>query len=73
MLSWVHEFGYIKISRSGSLLERGPFDTSVFQAEKLDYAGPPVCIKPIEQRRETSVVMNIDGPPLKFEDLGVKL
>ena len=73
MLSWAHGFGYIKISRSGCMLERSLFDTSVFQAEKLDYAGPPECKTPIEQRREPSVVMNIDGSPLKLEDLGVQL
>jgi hypothetical protein len=73
MLSWSHGYGYIKISRAGSLLERGLFDSSVFQAERLDYAGPPVCIEPIEQRRDTSVVMNVDAPPLKFVALGVKI
>jgi len=73
MLSWEHGFGYLKISRSGSLLERGLFDTSVYQPERLDYAGPPVCIKPIVQIRAPSIVRNAKHSPLRFEDLGVQL
>ena len=48
--SWVNGDGYVLVSKSGVLLERGPFDRIIWQPERLDYAGGAVCDSGLEQR-----------------------
>ena len=39
---WAAGIGWFNVSRAGSLLARTIVDTSVWQPERLDFAGPPV-------------------------------
>ena len=48
---WVSGVGRFDVSKSGSLLERSLFDTSVWQTNRIDFAGGAKCRKPLEQRR----------------------
>ena len=54
---WAHGFGYIKISQSGTLLERCLFDTSVWRANHLDFIAPAHCVSPLEQRHREAVLI----------------
>lgn len=53
---WVAGHGYIKISRSGSMLPRTLIDTSVWQANRLDFAAGAACHPPLQQHRGAPVV-----------------
>ncbi len=44
---WAYDFGWVKISRAGTLLSRIPIDMAVYQASRLDFAGPPNCNYPV--------------------------
>lgn len=46
---WIAGYGYIFISKSGALLERSIFDTTVFSPERLDFVAGAQCID-CEQR-----------------------
>ncbi len=48
---WLAGHGYVLVSGSGSLLERGLFDNAVYQASRLDYASGAVTGEGLEQRR----------------------
>jgi len=49
---WLAGYGYIKISRSGSLLPRTIFDLAVFSPERLDFvAGAKLMNATLSQRR----------------------
>lgn len=48
---WAAGFGHFEVSASGSLLERGMFDASVWQTNRIDFAGGASCEPPLEQRR----------------------
>ncbi|MBN2427884.1 MAG: hypothetical protein JXK94_06090 [Deltaproteobacteria bacterium] len=48
--SWLTGYGYYAISKAGTLLERGPFDFSVWQPERLDFAGKTVCAEGLVQK-----------------------
>ncbi len=48
---WLGGHGRFDISASGALLERTLIDASVWQPERLDFAGGAVCQDGIEQRR----------------------
>lgn len=39
---WAAGFGWIKVSKSGRPLKRSLLDDSVYQPERLDFAGPPI-------------------------------
>lgn len=41
-LSWLKGYGFMAISKCGSLLERTFFDTAVYSPERLDYVGTPL-------------------------------
>jgi hypothetical protein len=61
---WLAGHGHIEFSASGSLLERCPIDSAVWQAERLDFAAGAACEPPLEQRRPAPEVHNNDAPPL---------
>ncbi|AUH64061.1 hypothetical protein CX676_07725 [Paracoccus zhejiangensis] len=61
---WLAGYGEIRISGSGQLLERGLFDTAVWQPERLDFAAGAKCSKDLEQKRGEPVLLNHDGAPL---------
>jgi hypothetical protein len=48
---WKAGYGRIEFSAAGSLLLRCPFDSSVWQGERLDFAGPPVLHDGLTQRK----------------------
>lgn len=50
------------VSKSGSLLERYPFDLAVYQPERLDFAAEPICEPPIERRPPEPLFWNEGGP-----------
>ena len=57
---WAAGHGHFEVSKSGSLLERSLFDTSVWQSNRLDFAGGSKCNAPLVQKR--GVPLLIDGP-----------
>jgi hypothetical protein len=54
---WAHGHGYIEISKSGAFLERTPVDSSVFQANRLDFAAGASCKAPLYQDRGDPVII----------------
>ncbi|MFH0959511.1 MAG: hypothetical protein V1897_12480 [Pseudomonadota bacterium] len=48
---WLAGYGRFDISKCGSLLERTIVDTSVWQPERLDFAGGAVVVEPLAQER----------------------
>lgn len=48
---WAAGHGYFDVSSSGSLLERGVFDATVWQTNRIDFAGGADCKLPLQQRR----------------------
>lgn len=57
---WSMGYGHFEISKSGSLLERGVFDTSVWQTNHLDFAAGAECGHGLEQRRGVPEVFGHD-------------
>lgn len=49
--TWLKGHGYIKVSKSGQLLERCVLDTAVFQTNRIDYCAPAICEKPLKQKK----------------------
>lgn len=54
---WAQGHGHIEISKSGSLLVRGMFDTSVWQTNRIDFAAGAKCHDGIEQRRGEPILI----------------
>ena len=54
---WACEHGHIEISKSGAFLERTPVDSSVWQANRLDFAAGAACKPPLYQDRGDPVVI----------------
>ncbi|MBB5408871.1 hypothetical protein HDG34_002808 [Paraburkholderia sp. HC6.4b] len=52
---WAAGHGHVEVSSSGSLLERGVFDSTVWQTNRIDFAGGADCKPPLEQRRHPLV------------------
>lgn len=48
---WAMGIGEFAVSKSGSLLERGQFDGSVWQSNRIDFAAGAKCHDGLEQRR----------------------
>jgi hypothetical protein len=48
---WAKGYGNFEVSKSGSLLERGLFDASVWQTNRIDFASGAKCHGELEQRR----------------------
>lgn len=59
---WAMGFGHFEVSQSGVLLERGVFDTSVWQTNHLDFAAGANCRDGLEQRRGEPVVFGCEQP-----------
>jgi hypothetical protein len=53
---WAHGHGRYEVSKSGSLLERGVFDSTVWQTNRIDFAAGADCAEGLEQRRGAPVV-----------------
>ena len=54
---WASGYGHFEVSKSGSLLERALFDTSVWQSNRIDFAGGAKCHAPLEQQRGSPIVV----------------
>jgi len=54
---WASGIGHFEVSKSGSLLERGLFDSSVWQTNRIDFAAGAKCHDGLEQRRGTPSLM----------------
>ncbi len=54
---WAAGHGRFEVSSSGSMLERGMFDASVWQTNRIDFVGGAVCDAPLEQRRGFPVLL----------------
>ncbi|MFM0089021.1 hypothetical protein PQR46_19100 [Paraburkholderia sediminicola] len=52
---WAAGHGHFEVSSSGSLLERGVFDSTVWQTNRIDFAGGAYCEPPLQQRRDPRV------------------
>lgn len=48
---WASGVGRFEVSKSGSMLERGLFDGSVWQSNRIDFAAGAKCHDGLEQRR----------------------
>lgn len=53
---WAKGYGHYEVSKSGSLLERGLFDTSVWQTNRIDFAAGAKCHGELEQKRGDPVL-----------------
>ena len=56
-LLWAKGIGHFEVSKSGSLLERGLFDGSVWQTNRIDFAAGAKCYDGLEQRRGDPVLI----------------
>lgn len=61
---WLAGKGRIQISASGGMLLRAPIDASVFQPERLDFAGGAECVAPLRQQLPAPKVFNPDAAAL---------
>jgi hypothetical protein len=79
---WLNGYGRIQLSRSGAMLERVTFDTSVWQPERLDYVAGAKCSKPLERRpvdsfiwrgnyRALDISQNYDLTPTEVADIKI--
>ena len=57
---WLRGFGRFDISKSGALLQRSLFDSSVWQANRIDFAAGAHCLLPLVQERGVPVIMNAE-------------
>lgn len=48
---WIAKQGYFKISKSGSMLDRVPFDMAIYQPSRLDFAAGASTTAPLVQDR----------------------
>ncbi|GKT10027.1 hypothetical protein [Desulforhabdus sp. TSK] len=58
---WLAGHGRFDVSKSGALLDRTLIDASVWQPERLDFAGGAACGPGLEQRRPDPIVYNEGG------------
>lgn len=70
---WLNGHGFYAISAAGTLLDRGLFDTSVWQPNRIDFCAGAVCIPPLEQRLPEPMLMNQDAPFLDIKASIAKL
>ncbi len=68
---WLKGEGYIKVSESGSMLERSLIDASVWQPERCDFAARGVYNDGLVSKAPPAKVVTIDrtGTPLTLNDL----
>lgn len=59
--AWLEGHGFIVLAKNGHRLFRGPFDASVWQANRVVFASGAVCGKGLEQHRGAPVLLNPDG------------
>lgn len=64
---WLAGFGYYKISKSGSLLERSLIDTAVHGAERLVFEAAPILRSPLQRKATPPKVF--DGGFLDLKSL----
>lgn len=59
LLTYLAAKGHVRfeVSKSGALLERGMFDASVWQSNRIDFAAGANCTPPLEQRRGAPMIV----------------
>jgi hypothetical protein len=60
--AWLEGMGHYKISKAGTLLDRGPLDNAVFQPSRIDFCAGAVCKFPLQQKRSFPKLLNADAP-----------
>jgi hypothetical protein len=60
-LAWARGSGRWQVSRAGTLLSRGLFDTSVGQPERIDFCGGAYCETPLQQKLPPATIINPTG------------
>jgi hypothetical protein len=60
-LCWLHRLGSVKISGSGSLLNRSLWDEAMHQPARLDFIGGAICTPPLHQERGEPVLLGGNG------------
>lgn len=48
---WLKGHGYYRVAKNGAALERSLVDATVWQTNRIDFAGGAICEPPLEQRR----------------------
>lgn len=61
---WLAGKGFFKITKSGSILERVPFDMTVYQPSRLDFAAGASTISPLAQNRGLPILKTGTKPVL---------
>lgn len=61
---WLAGFGRYELSKSGVCLARSVIDASVFQPERLDFAGGAAVGRGLEQRLPDPILLNATAPYL---------
>jgi hypothetical protein len=52
--AWLRGYGWIAVSKAGSLLIRGPIDEAVASPERLIFEGAPIVVPPLVQSGRTA-------------------
>jgi hypothetical protein len=63
--AWLNGYGRFDLSKSGSLLQRGLFDTAVWQPERIDFAAGALVDPPLIQRLPAPRLLGHAVIPLK--------
>ena len=67
---WAKGHGRYEVSRSGALLERGLFDSSVWQTNHVDFAAGAECRSDLEQRRgEPTLIEGFLGGSMNTKEI----
>lgn len=66
---WLAGNGSYKISASGAMLERVPFDMTVYQPSRLDFAAGANCKSPLQQQRGEPEIIKGNSSSLDTKSL----
>lgn len=64
---WLRGHGYFAVSSVGYLLNRSAVDSSVYQAQRLDFAAGAKCMNGLQRKRPAPVVYNSNAEPLDLK------
>lgn len=65
------KYGWIYVTRAGSVIPRCPIDISVISPERICFAAPPICHEPLVSKvSEYISVYNHDAPCLDLSKIG---
>jgi hypothetical protein len=61
---WLHGFGWMRVGRSGQLLDRSLVDRMVYAPERLVFEGAPILEDPLTQDQASRVPVVVEAAPL---------